>query len=330
MQDVKISFPIFGSQFILDPPRFFTVFGHPIYWYAVIIVIGFLLATLYILKRRRDFGLTQDNVLDMFIYSIISGIVGARLYYVIFNPQDYFGPGKWLNIFKVWEGGLAIYGGIIAAAVCIIFYARKKKIPFAVFFDVGGMGLLIGQAVGRWGNFMNREAFGGPTDLPWKMGLITPNETFYVHPTFLYESLWNILGFVMIHIFSKKYRKYDGQIFLLYLVWYGFGRFIIEGLRTDSLYFFNTDIRVSQLFAALTFSAALFILIRNKLRGKYTPDKLYANRITSDGAVQFPNETDNGSESDIEGGGDDRSDKSDTEAAAQKSADDDVKLKEAH
>jgi phosphatidylglycerol:prolipoprotein diacylglycerol transferase len=278
LQDIKISFPIFGDSFVLDPPRYFTVFGRPVYWYAVIIVAGFLLATLYILKRRRDFGLTQDHVLDMFIYAVVSGVVGARIYYVIFTPAEYFGPGKWLNIFKVWEGGLAIYGGIIAAAICIFLYARAKKVPFGVFFDVGGLGLLIGQTVGRWGNFINREAFGGETDLPWKMGLTTAGGTYYVHPTFLYESLWNILGFILIHTFSKKHRKYDGQVFLLYLAWYGFGRFWIEGLRTDSLYLLNTDIRVSQLVAALTFAVALVFLVRNAMRHQYTPNDLYVNK----------------------------------------------------
>jgi phosphatidylglycerol:prolipoprotein diacylglycerol transferase len=278
MQDVKISFPLFGSQFVLDPPRYFTVFGRPVYWYAVIIVAGFLLAAFYIMKRRRDFGLTQDHVLDLFIYAIVAGVVGARIYYVIFNPSYYFGPGKWLNIVKVWEGGLAIYGGIIAAVIAVFVYTRVKKLPVGVFFDVGGLGLLIGQAVGRWGNFMNREAFGGETDLPWKMGLTTASGTFYVHPTFLYESLWNVVGLILIHIFSKKNRKYDGQVFLLYLAWYGFGRFIIEGLRTDSLYLGQTDIRVSQLVAALTCCAAVFFLLRNAFRGKFTPDALFVNK----------------------------------------------------
>jgi phosphatidylglycerol:prolipoprotein diacylglycerol transferase len=289
MQDVKISFPIFGSGFVLDPPRYFVVFGRPVYFYAVIIVLGFLLATLYIMRRRREFGLTQDHILDMFIYCVVSGVVGARLYYVIFNPADYFGPGKWLNIVKVWEGGLAIYGGIIAAAVCMFFYARAKKVPVGVFFDVGGLALLIGQAIGRWGNFFNREAFGGQTDLPWKMGLTTGAGTVYVHPTFLYESLWNILGFILIHTFSKKNRKYDGQIFLMYLAWYGFGRFLVEGLRTDSLYLGSTDIRVSQLFAALTFGTASYFLLRNRLRKKYAPGGLFVNRTGSgekDGAPE--------------------------------------------
>ena len=146
----------------------------------------------------------------------------------------------------------------------------------------GVLGLLIGQAVGRWGNFMNREAFGGTTDLPWKMGLISQSGTIYVHPTFLYESLWNVIGFILIHVFSKKHRKYDGQLFLLYLAWYGFGRFLIEGLRTDSLYLGSTDIRISQLIAALSFAAAVYILLRLKLRHKYMPDDLFVNRIAKE------------------------------------------------
>lgn len=281
MKDVKISFPIFGDRFVLDPPVYFNLFGLHIYFYAVIIIAGFILATLYLLKRRSEFGLTKDNILDMFIIAIPSGIIGARLYYVLFNPSEFFGPGKWINIIKTWEGGLAVYGGIIAAVIAVFIFSKVKKIPPAVILDLGVLGLLIGQAIGRWGNFMNREAYGGETALPWKMGLTTAGETVYVHPTFLYESIWNIIGFILIHIFSKKYRKYDGQLFLLYLAWYGFGRFMIEGLRSDSLYLFATDIRISQLVAAITFSVSVILLVRNKFRKKYTPQDLYVNRITN-------------------------------------------------
>ncbi|NLA87716.1 MAG: prolipoprotein diacylglyceryl transferase [Clostridiales bacterium] len=281
MQGIKISFPMFGENFIIDPPTNFTVFGIPVYYYAVIVAAGFLLAVLYILLRRRTFGLTQDNILDMFIICVPAGIVGARLYFVLFTPADYFGAGKWLNIFDIRQGGLAIYGGVIAAVIAIIIYSRKKKIPTTVFVDVGALGLLIGQAVGRWGNFINREAYGGETDIPWKMGLSYGGATVYVHPTFLYESVWNIIGFLLIHMFSKKYRKYDGQLFLLYLAWYGFGRFWIEGLRTDSLYLFNTDIRVSQLVAVISMGTAVYIMLRVKLRKKPTSDSLFVNRAAS-------------------------------------------------
>lgn len=285
---------MFGDGFVLDPPTHFTVFGLNIYYYAVIIAAGFLLAILHIYKRRREFGLTQDNILDMFIIAVPTGIVGARLYYVLFHPEGFFGPGKWLNIFDIRSGGLAIYGGVIAAVVGIVIYSRKKKIPAGVFFDVGALGLLIGQAVGRWGNFFNREAFGYETDLPWKMGLTSGAGTFYVHPTFLYESVWNLAGFIWIYIFSKKRRKYDGQIFLLYVAWYGFGRFLIEGLRTDSLYLFSTDIRASQLVAALSFGAAVYLLARIRLRGRFGPERLFVNRanILDNGAAPEKEEAD--------------------------------------
>lgn len=289
MQGVKITFPMFGDRFVLDPPTYFTVFSRPVYWYAIIVTFGFILAAVYILKRRRTFGLTRDNILDMFLIAVPCGLVGARLYYVAFNPESYTGPGNWLNIFKIWEGGLAIYGGIIAAAIGIWIYGRRKKIPAGVLFDAGALGLLIGQAVGRWGNFINREAYGGETDLPWKMGLTAAGRTIYVHPTFLYESLWNLIGLLLLHIFSKTRRKYDGQLFLMYAAWYGLGRFFIEGLRTDSLYLPGTDIRTSQLVAALTFCIAVYFLLRNRLR-KTPESRLYAQAVQT--AANAPHEKD--------------------------------------
>lgn len=296
MQGIKISFPLLGENFILDPPTYVSVLGIQVYYYAVIIAAGFLLAILYILKRRDAFGLTQDSVLDMFIICVPSGIIGARLYYVLFNPTDYFGPGKWLNIFNVRQGGLAIYGGVIAAVIAVLIYSRKKKIPTAVFFDVGALGLLIGQAVGRWGNFINREAYGAETDVPWRMGLSSVGSTVYVHPTFLYESLWNIIGFILIHIFSKRYRKYDGQLFLLYLAWYGFGRFWIEGLRTDSLYLFDTNLRISQLVAALSMGAAVYFLVRFKLRKSGSSNSLYVNKTAQIELAEIDQTTNNDKE----------------------------------
>lgn len=296
MQGIKISFPLLGENFILDPPTYVSVLGIQVYYYAVIIAAGFLLAILYILKRRDAFGLTQDNVLDMFIICVPSGIIGARLYYVLFNPTDYFGAGKWLNIFNVRQGGLAIYGGVIAAVIAVLIYSRKKTIPTAVFFDVGALGLLIGQAVGRWGNFINREAYGAETDVPWRMGLSSVGSTVYVHPTFLYESLWNIIGFILIHIFSKRYRKYDGQLFLLYLAWYGFGRFWIEGLRTDSLYLFDTNLRFSQLVAALSMGAAVYFLVRFKLRKSGSSNSLYVNKTAQIELAEIDQTTNNDKE----------------------------------
>ena len=272
MDSTEISFPIFGEGFVIDPPSYITIFGFNLYIYGLFITFGFILAGLYIFKRRNTLGLTQDNVLDLIILTVPSGIVGARIYYAIFNFSDYFGAGNWLNIFKLREGGLAIYGGVIGGAIAIYIYSRVKKVPVGKLLDAAGFGLLIGQAVGRWGNFFNREAFGTATDLPWKMGLRSSSGFIYVHPTFLYESLWNTVGLVLIHLFSKKAKvRYSGQYFLLYVAWYGFGRYMIEGLRTDSLFISGTDIRISQLLAALSFSAAVVLLIRNRLRGVRSP-----------------------------------------------------------
>ena len=272
MENALISFPMFGEGYAYNISNHITVFGLPIYLYGIVIALGFLLAAVYLLFRRKDFGLSQDNVLDIFICAIPSAIVGARLYYIIFNPSEYFGAGKWQNIFDIRGGGLAVYGGIILSVAVLLIYVRKKKLSAGALLDVSSLGLLIGQAVGRWGNFFNREAFGTTTNLPWKMGLTSGSTTIYVHPTFLYESLWNIIGFVLLHFYSKKKRKYNGQIFLMYLAWYGFGRYIIEGLRTDSLYLFNTDIRISQLVAALTMSAAIVLLLVFRIKGRTFAD----------------------------------------------------------
>ncbi|MDR0861600.1 MAG: prolipoprotein diacylglyceryl transferase [Oscillospiraceae bacterium] len=270
MSDPAISFPIFGEGFVLEPPRSFSVFGLPIYLYGVIIAAGFLLGMLYLYARREDFGLTRDNVLDMMIISVLGGIVGARLYYIAFRPEEFFGAGKWGNILRLREGGLAIYGGIIAVVIVTLVYCRKKKLPVGRTLDGGIMALLIGQAVGRWGNFVNREVFGYETELPWRMGLTYDlngaTSTVYVHPTFLYESLWNAVGFALLHVFSKRFRKrYNGQMFLLYLLWYGIGRFLIEGIRTDTLYIPGTTLRVSQCLAGLCAVVSAAVLIKNGL-----------------------------------------------------------------
>ena len=273
MNSVEISFPLFGEGFSFNPPGYVNVFGFNLYLYSLFITLGFILAGLYLYKRRDVLDLTQDNVLDLIIMAVPCGIVGARIYFAVFNSSDYFGPGNWLNIFRVREGGLAVYGGVIGGAIAFYVYSRIKKIPVGKLFDAAGFGLFIGQAVGRWGNFFNREAFGTVTDLPWKMGLEGYASVVYVHPTFLYESLWNAAGLVLMHIFSKKNEaKYHGQYFLLYVAWYGFGRYMIESIRTDSLFVSGTDIRISQLLAALSFSTAAVLLLRNRLRGKSNMD----------------------------------------------------------
>ena len=263
MQSATITFPVFGENFAINIRSYILIFGFSVTLYGIIIMTGFALAALYLYKRREALGLTQDNVFDIVIIAVPFGLLGARVYYVVFNASYYFTSDNWPSIFRLREGGLAVYGGIICATAAAYVYSRVKKIPFGKIADAGGFGLFIGQAVGRWGNFFNREAYGGETTLPWRMGLTLDGVTKYVHPTFLYESLWNVAGLILLHTFSKKRgRKYHGQYFLLYVAWYGLGRFFIEGLRADSLLLAGTDIRVSQILAAISCITAMAILIR--------------------------------------------------------------------
>ena len=245
-----ISFPNLGIA--INPSRVaFTVAGKEIYWYGIIIAAGFVLAVLYAMKRVSQFGLTEDNILDMLFAAVPSAIVCARLYYCLFYWELYADDP--ISVLYIWEGGMAIYGGVIGAVLAVVIFCKIKKLPIGPMIDIGGLGLLIGQLVGRWGNFMNREAHGAVTDSFLKMGLEnSAGEVIYYHPTFLYESLWNLTGFILLHFFSKK-RKSDGEVFAGYVAWYGLGRAWIEGLRTDSLYLFSTGIRVSQLVAIVSF-----------------------------------------------------------------------------
>ena len=275
MSSAAISFPMLGNWTIC-PPNHFTVFGHNIYWYGVIIACGFLLAVTYCYHRSREFGISADDLTDVLLFAVPLAIVGARAYYVIFfGHYDNF-----LDMIAVWEGGLAIYGGVIAAVITVFVVCRVKKMSARATLDVASFGLLIGQSIGRWGNFMNREAFGYETDIFCRMGLTLNGETIYVHPTFLYESLWNAIGFVGLHILSKKTeRKFDGQYFLYYLGWYGLGRVWIEGLRTDSLYIGATNIRVSQVVAGVCVLAAGLIILLVLRSGKCAPEKLWVNKV---------------------------------------------------
>ena len=276
LRGAEISFPMLGDWSV-NPPYSFTVFGFEIYFYGVIIAASFILAALFCARKAAEFGLTSDDLFDLVIWLIPACIIGARLYYVLFK-LDYFiaNPSK---IFSLRDGGLAIYGGIIAGVITGIICSRKKKIAVFAVGDLAAFGLLIGQAVGRWGNFINREAFGAETDVFCRMGLTMPGqETLYVHPTFLYESLWNLAGLIILCVLSKLgKRKYDGQFFWTYILWYGLGRAWIEGLRTDSLYIGSTDIRVSQLLAAVSALAALIVLIVNAKKA-HKPEDMFVNR----------------------------------------------------
>ena len=272
MREAIISFPAFGIE--MNPPAGFDLFGKTIYLYGVVIALGFMLAVLYCNKRAPKFGLTEDNVLDVILWALPLGIVGARAYYVIFNYEMFAGGGL-KALVNLRTGGLAIYGGIIAGVTTAAVVCKLKRIPISAFLDVGAFGLLIGQICGRWGNFFNREAFGAETELFTRMGLTTAKGTIYVHPTFLYESLWNLAGLVMLHFYVQKgKRKYDGEVFTLYVLWYGIGRCMIEGLRADSLYIGSTGIRVSQLLAGVSavIAAGLLLYFRSK------PHTLHVNK----------------------------------------------------
>lgn len=276
-----ISFPNLGIE-VNPSPVAFSVFGKDIYWYGIIIAAGFVLAVAYALARVKTFGLVEDNILDMLFAAVPAAIVCARLYYCIFYWELY--ADHPISVLYIWEGGLAIYGGIIGAVLAVILFCKIRKLPLGPFLDIGGLGLLIGQLVGRWGNFINREAHGGVTDSFLKMGIADASGTVtYYHPTFLYESLWNLIGFALLHGYSKR-RKFDGEVFALYVAWYGLGRAWIEGLRTDSLYLFGTGIRVSQLLAAVSCAAALAFVAYVRITKRPQKSGLYVNRAAADQA----------------------------------------------
>lgn len=282
----EVTFPGLGISLSLNRVAF-SVLGHPIYWYGIIIAAGFLLAVSFCYRRARSFGIEPDSLLDMLLYAVPLAILGARLYYIIFYLDLYRtaeGGLDWGAMVRIWDGGLAIYGGVIAAVLTLYVFCRRRKIKFGAFADLGCLGLLIGQAVGRWGNFMNAEAYGGPTTLPWRMGLVTARGFQEVHPTFLYESLWNLVGLILLLVIARRWRKFDSQLFLSYILWYGLGRTWIEGLRSDSLYFFGltlfgAPIRTSQALALLSALAALGLLIYHLSIKKHSPQELYVNQI---------------------------------------------------
>jgi len=275
LQNATISFPLLGENFKIDIKSYLEIGNFTLHWYGLIIALGFLLAVIYGIKRSREFGITEDNIIDLLICAVPLAIIGARAYYVLFSWEDY--KDSFVDVFKVWEGGLAIYGGIIGAVIGLFIFSKWRKVKIGAMADLGGLGLLIGQAVGRWGNFINREAYGVKTTVAWRMGLTNQYGTFYYHPCFLYESLWNIIGLVILHFYSKK-RKFDGEVFLLYLAWYGLGRAMIESLRTDSLYLFGSNLRVSQLVALLCVIGGLGAVLFIRLARNPEPEDMWVNR----------------------------------------------------
>lgn len=286
---MTVEFPnLFGGTQI-EYYRGFNVFGVPIYWYGIIIAVGVVLAYFYAMKRAtKDFGLVKDRVFDVVFVCLIGGFLFARIYYCVFKTLDPNSPVKYnfiTTFTTIRDGGIAIYGGIIGAVITGIVMCKLRKVNFFAMVDLASLGFLIGQTLGRWGNFVNQEAYGAVCGSDWIFGMTgttialeTPLNSL-VHPCFLYESTWCLLGFVFLHIYSKKLRTYDGEIALLYVTWYGFGRMFIESLRTDSLY--AGSIRISQLVAFISFIAGLGLFITFKIITKRSGKPLYVNTEAS-------------------------------------------------
>lgn len=257
-----ITFPGLGLNFIINPIAI-QVFVISIHWYGIIIGFGFVLSLYLATKDSKRYSINTNDITDFILYALPLSIIGARIYYVIFSWQDY--KDNILEIFQIWHGGIAIYGGILTAIIVAIFFTKKRNIKTLDFFDFLIPYLALGQAIGRWGNFVNQEAYGVQTSLPWRMEIFDTviGQRIAVHPTFLYESLWNFVLFFFLIWFRGK-KKIKGEVFTLYLAFYGLARFFIEGLRTDSLYW--GTLRVSQLLAGLFFVIAMTIFIAQRVR----------------------------------------------------------------
>lgn len=278
-----VQFPGLGLEFNINRVAF-TIGGLDVYWYGVLIATGFLLALVFAFRYAVDFGIDADRLVDVVLVGSVCAVICARAYYVIFSPVPY---ESFADMIDIRQGGLAIYGGVIGAALFGGLACKWRKLPILPTFDLVAMGFLIGQSIGRWGNFVNQEAFGSNTSLPWGMysqatanylsswqtvlaqdGVIV-DPSMPVHPTFLYESIWCAVGFFALRAYMKK-RRFNGEIALMYAAWYGAGRFWIEGLRTDSLMLPGMTLRVSQLIALISVLAAVIaiVLIRRKIGKK--------------------------------------------------------------
>lgn len=263
---MPVSFPGLGIELFVDPVAF-SIGPLTFHWYGLLIAISFICGLIYTVNSSNFYGIKDDDVINLAVIGTLGGFVGARIYYVIF-AWEYFADNP-LLIFNLSTGGLAIYGGVIAAIGIGWFYCKKKKISLPGCLDLLTFAMLISHTIGRWGNFANQEAFGAPTSLPW--GMVSENTgNVAVHPCFLYESLWCFIGFIVAHFVIKKVVKQRGQTFAFYVIWYGFGRAIIEGLRSDSLYLpfsiFGYTPRVSQILsiAMVVGGIVALYMMRNK------------------------------------------------------------------
>ena len=274
----SISFPFLGLE--VNPPRVLELGPLTIHYYGAILALGLVLAVMYSCRRGPEFGLKEDDILDGVLWITPFAILCARIYYCAFSWEEYAADP--ISVLYIWNGGIAIYGSVIGAIIGMTVFSRIKKIKLTPILDVILIAFLIGQFVGRWGNFMNREAFGAATDSFFRMGLFNTktNAWEYYHPTFLYESVWNMVGFVILHFLSKK-RRYDGQMALCYGAWYGLGRCFVEGLRVDSLWW--GPFRVSQVLAGITCIATLSLLAYLHFK-PHDPKDLWVNQVAAKNA----------------------------------------------
>ena len=293
LKNMPISFPGLFGDWEFNPDPIAIHIGHGVYWYGIILALGFLAGLLLCMKQAKRYGLTEDHVLDFVLWAVPCCILGSRIYYVVFYLDLYrneAGGLDWGRIVAIWDGGIAIYGTVIAGALVAFFFTRWKKIKLGAMADLCVMGLLLGQIIGRWANFVNREAFGGPTDLPWRMRVWTSaSEYVEVHPTFFYESLWNLIGLLLILFVVSRGRRFDGENTWFYFLWYGLGRTWIEGLRTDSLYLFDwtlfgQPIRVSQALSAVMVAVAVLALFYELKIKRHGPEDLLVNQIAAKAA----------------------------------------------
>lgn len=288
LKNMPISFPgLFGDwEFTMDPVA--IDIGHGIYWYGIILAFAMLAGLFIAMKQSKHYGLTEDHVMDMALIAVPCCIIGSRIYYVLFNLDLYrteSGALDWGSMIAIWDGGIAIYGTVIMGVIVAVAFARWKKIKLAALTDLGVIGLLLGQIIGRWANFVNREAFGAETTLPWRMRLfVSEYQAVDVHPTFFYESAWNLIGLLLILFVVSKGRRFDGENTAFYFFWYGIGRFWIEGLRTDSLYLFDLTlfgepVRVSQALSLLLAVFGAGMLLFNIKIKKHNPEELYVRQV---------------------------------------------------
>ena len=290
LKDMPIAFPGLFPDWSFNPDVVAIHIGNGIYWYGIILACAMLAGLWLALRQSKYFGIKEDHVMDIVLWAIPSCILGSRIYYILFYLDLYRkadGSLDFAAMVRLWDGGLAIYGTVIAGVIVLFIFAKCRKLKFTALTDLGVMGLILGQCIGRWANFINREAFGGLTDLPWRMQLWTSStKTIEVHPTFFYESVWNLVGLLILVFAITKNRRFDGENTCFYFLWYGIGRFWIEGLRTDSLYLFDwtflgEPIRVSQALSLGLFAFAVLAMIWNLAVKKHTPEELYVNQVAA-------------------------------------------------